>query len=81
MAKKIQLFNIELKKIILNVHKSNDMRRKETVQITNASLENINGIDGETTNHEPIRNEGPKVGRNDPCPCGSGKKYKNCHGK
>ncbi|WP_102797236.1 preprotein translocase subunit SecA [Bowmanella denitrificans] len=25
--------------------------------------------------------EGPKVGRNDPCPCGSGKKYKQCHGK
>ena len=68
-------------KILLNVHKSNNMRRKETVEITNASLENINGIDGETTNHEPIRNEGPKVGRNDPCPCGSGKKYKNCHGK
>ena len=68
-------------KILLNVHKSNNMRRKETVEITNASLENINGIDGETTNHEPIRNEGPKVGRNDPCPCGSGKKYKNCCGK
>ncbi|MFN8286405.1 MAG: preprotein translocase subunit SecA [Chitinophagales bacterium] len=29
---------------------------------------------------EPIR-VGPKVGRNDPCPCGSGKKFKNCHGK
>jgi preprotein translocase subunit SecA len=29
---------------------------------------------------EPVR-VGPKVGRNDPCPCGSGKKYKNCHGK
>ena len=29
----------------------------------------------------PIRNEGPKIGRNDPCPCGSGKKYKNCCGK
>jgi len=28
-----------------------------------------------------IRREFPKVGRNDPCPCGSGKKYKNCHGK
>jgi preprotein translocase subunit SecA len=27
---------------------------------------------------EPIRNRGPKVGRNDPCPCGSGKKHKNC---
>jgi len=29
---------------------------------------------------EPIR-VGEKIGRNDPCPCGSGKKYKNCHGK
>ena len=28
----------------------------------------------------PIIN-GPKIGRNDPCPCGSGKKYKNCHGR
>jgi preprotein translocase subunit SecA len=27
-----------------------------------------------------VKNEGPKVGRNDPCPCGSGKKYKKCHG-
>ena len=30
---------------------------------------------------EPIRNKQPKVGRNDPCPCGSGKKYKKCHGR
>ncbi len=28
---------------------------------------------------QTIRREGPKVGRNDPCPCGSGKKYKKCH--
>jgi preprotein translocase subunit SecA len=28
-----------------------------------------------------LKREGPKVGRNDPCPCGSGKKYKRCHGK
>ena len=28
---------------------------------------------------QPVRVE-PKIGRNDPCPCGSGKKYKNCHG-
>ena len=27
-----------------------------------------------------IRRDQPKVGRNDPCPCGSGKKYKKCHG-
>lgn len=30
---------------------------------------------------EPVRRAEPKVGRNDPCPCGSGKKYKNCHMK
>jgi preprotein translocase subunit SecA len=29
----------------------------------------------------PVKREGDKVGRNDPCPCGSGKKYKRCHGK
>jgi preprotein translocase subunit SecA len=27
-----------------------------------------------------VRREEPKVGRNDPCPCGSGRKYKKCHG-
>jgi preprotein translocase subunit SecA len=43
------------------------------------------GSDGTTTNAaqsdkkpEPIRNATDRVGRNDPCPCGSGKKYKNC---
>ena len=30
---------------------------------------------------EPFEREGVKVGRNDPCPCGSGQKYKQCHGK
>jgi len=30
---------------------------------------------------QPFVREGEKVGRNDPCPCGSGKKYKHCHGK
>ncbi|MBN1125894.1 MAG: SEC-C domain-containing protein [Sedimentisphaerales bacterium] len=30
---------------------------------------------------KPIKLEQPKVGRNDPCPCGSGKKYKKCCGK
>ena len=29
----------------------------------------------------PVVNNGPRIGRNDPCPCGSGKKYKNCHGR
>jgi preprotein translocase subunit SecA len=30
---------------------------------------------------QPVERHTPKVGRNDPCPCGSGKKYKHCHGK
>jgi preprotein translocase subunit SecA len=31
--------------------------------------------------NQPVQRDGPKVGRNEPCPCGSGKKYKQCHGK
>ena len=36
--------------------------------------------EAETEVKSPVK-AGPKVGRNDPCPCGSGKKYKHCHGK
>ena len=35
---------------------------------------------GAAVKQQPVK-VGPKIGRNDPCPCGSGKKYKNCHGK
>ena len=38
-------------------------------------------IDGTIKSEAPYRREVPKVGRNDPCPCGSGKKYKKCCGK
>jgi SEC-C motif-containing protein len=37
-------------------------------------------IDGEVSGTDPYVREGPKVGRNDPCPCGSGKKHKKCCG-
>jgi len=36
--------------------------------------------DGEMVKPAPMRREGPKIGRNDPCSCGSGKKYKKCCG-
>jgi preprotein translocase subunit SecA len=42
--------------------------------------ETIDQQPGDNTKKIPIK-VAPKVGRNDPCPCGSGKKYKNCHGK
>jgi preprotein translocase subunit SecA len=35
----------------------------------------------EETTVQTVRRSGKKIGRNDPCPCGSGKKYKKCHGK
>ncbi|HBJ59566.1 MAG TPA: hypothetical protein DDY72_03740 [Verrucomicrobia bacterium] len=37
--------------------------------------------DGEMVAEKPVTREEPKVGRNDPCPCGSGKKYKKCCGR
>jgi preprotein translocase subunit SecA len=39
------------------------------------------GEGGAATKAAPVKREMPKVGRNDPCPCGSGKKYKHCHGR
>ena len=36
---------------------------------------------GDEEEHKPFVRGADKVGRNDPCPCGSGKKYKQCHGK
>ena len=69
-------------KILLNIQKQTEIRRAETARITNASLENINELNGGSEQtHVTVRNEGPTIGRNDPCPCGSGKKYKNCCGK
>ena len=41
---------------------------------------NLVSGDSEDDSPKPVQREGEKVGRNDPCPCGSGKKYKKCHG-
>ena len=74
-------------KILMNIRKQNgDVKRQEAAKITGAALEAIHSVDGgkkiNTPEHsQTVVNEGPKVGRNDPCPCGSGKKYKNCCGK
>ena len=47
---------------------------------SNAQRQAASAPQGEQQRTQPIIN-GPKVGRNDPCPCGSGKKFKNCHGR
>ena len=55
------------------------------VQYHHAAYEEVLGEDGEQQDgqekHQPFVRQDDKVGRNDPCPCGSGKKYKQCHGK
>ena len=72
-------------KMLMNLRKQEEVKREEAAKITGAALQAINSLDnGEQMKSEVNRtvvNDGPKVGRNDPCPCGSGKKYKNCCGK
>ena len=76
---------VDVTKILMHVRAGGEAKRRETVKITGAALEAIHSVDGGskigTDVDRTVRNEGPKIGRNDPCPCGSGKKYKNCCGK
>ena len=85
----VEDIRMDVAKILLNIRKKEGpIERKETSKVTGAGLEDtaINLVDGNISEKEggmnkTIVNEGPKVGRNDPCPCGSGKKYKNCCGR
>jgi preprotein translocase subunit SecA len=55
----------------------------ENVQYQHAAYDEALGVaddDAEIATSQPVIRDGVKVGRNDPCPCGSGKKYKQCHG-
>lgn len=57
---------------------------KEHDHLEHSQFERENGewkfLDAQGLQQGPLRREGPKVGRNDPCTCGSGKKFKKCHG-
>jgi preprotein translocase subunit SecA len=54
----------------------------ENVQYHHADYDEVLGQNADTPKaQQPVERATPKVGRNDPCPCGSGKKYKHCHGK
>lgn len=55
------------------------IRQEAPRMTTTASQENITNVGPDTSVSEEISFE--NVGRNDPCPCGSGKKFKNCHGR
>ena len=83
----IESIKMDVVKLLMNLREQKDLRRSETAKITKAALASINSVDGgQSAIDNPdvdrtVRREEPKVGRNDPCPCGSGKKYKNCCGK
>ena len=80
---------LEVTKILLHIAKKENIERQEIAKITGVGLDHatINmegekvGDDLNPEKQQPIVNTEPKIGRNDPCPCGSGKKYKNCCGK
>ena len=62
-------------------------RRVENTQEVHQNLDQFGGVGDSATPEAPaqasitVRRQTPKVGRNDPCPCGSGKKYKQCCGR
>ena len=76
---------IDVVKILTHIKGIQNTERKQTVKITGEGLkqEGTPTIPNKSQNapNTPIKNQGPQVGRNDTCPCGSGKKYKNCCGK
>ncbi len=82
----ISNIKFDVVKILMHIRAAQgEVKRQETAKITGAALEAINSVDGgekmNVKENQTVRNEGPKIGRNDPCICGSGKKYKNCCGK
>ena len=72
----IESIKIETVKFLFHVRVERPVEREKVAQETSAS----HGEDDKSLKKEPVRNTN-KVGRNDECPCGSGKKYKNCCGR
>jgi len=69
-------------KILMHVQEAGKVERKQVVKITHEGTENqTTNSSKQSTQNVTVKNDEPKVGRNDPCPCGSGKKYKQCCGK
>jgi len=64
-------------KMLMRVRPQEKLQRKQVARITGASGADADSIGGKP---QPVVKKEKKVGRNDPCPCGSGKKYKKCCG-
>ena len=64
----------------LEAQRRKEQEGREYQHAQSANLAQEQGDEGAAA-PQPVQRLGPKVGRNDPCPCGSEKKYKQCHGK
>ncbi len=71
----VQSINNDTIKYLMHVR----VRKEEEIEREQVAVETKTNYD-DSLAKEPVK-KGTKVGRNDPCPCGSGKKFKNCHGK
>ena len=58
-----------------------DIQRELTETSAGSNTENPAIVGSQQSQQQPAQRTTQKVGRNDPCPCGSGKKYKKCHGQ
>jgi preprotein translocase subunit SecA len=84
----LQVVRSEVSKLLLTVEVRSEEQieavetppQLENVQYHHADYDEALGT-AEPKAAQPVERHTPKVGRNDPCPCGSGKKYKHCHGK
>ena len=70
--------HIEAKQTVREMSESHAKAAPVTVK---SAAKPIEGTTGNTQPQAPVKRDSSKVGRNDPCPCGSGKKYKDCCGK
>ncbi len=73
----LQAINEDIIKLLFNVKTQTPMERKQVATPVSAS----GGSDNSSSVSKTVVRNSPKIGRNDPCPCGSGLKYKKCCGK
>ncbi len=63
------------------IPKADDQPHVENVRLQHADFEQALAAEADAKKAQPAARAATKVGRNEPCPCGSGRKYKHCHGK
>ena len=86
---------MDVTRVLMTVRIQSQEEVAQAAEAIEASAERISNVtythpnedgsvssEADPTAYSPtLADEVPKVGRNDPCPCGSGKKYKQCHGR